>query len=207
MTTLAAPADSSLEAPSVSRSAALDRLRGLAVLLMLADHVLVFTPHAMPVRLTLTRLAMPLFFLIAGNLATRCRWPRLAWVLGWGLLLPAVAWWIDIPNVLVWYALGVPVIVWCRPYRFGRIVLGLLAVVPLVTLANGEALRPITTGFDPSALLGIMALGALTPRDWFEPGEWLPRWLGWCGRYPLTVYVVHVLLFSVVAVAVGAHVR
>lgn len=50
------------------RIAAYDRLRGLAVLLMVADHGLaVFAPLAgLPLRLTLTRASMPLFVLVSG---------------------------------------------------------------------------------------------------------------------------------------------
>lgn len=206
MTALLIPAVSRREAVSGSRSPGIDRLRGVAVLVMVADHVLVFVPGVMPVRLTVTRLAMPLFFVIAGHLATRCRWDRLLWVGGVGAAIPLVAWWIDRPNVLLVYAAAVPLVVLARR-RPSPVWLAVLVAVPLVQLANGELLRPVTTGFDPLALLGLMALGALLPRPAFTAFDRLPAWLGWCGRWPLTVYVAHVVAFSAVAVLVGAHVR
>lgn len=180
-----------------SRSVALDALRGAAVLLMLLDHVLIWQAWSGPLRLTVTRAAMPLFFVVGGHLAHRLSW-RTAWIAVLGMALPGVAWWIDSPNVLLWFALMSVVIVGCkREVVFGRVVLAVCVAVPLVQLANFIAVSPTGQSYDPPALMGLMALGALLPRSAFAFADRAPRWLACCGCYPLTVYVSHVLAVTV----------
>jgi uncharacterized membrane protein len=185
------------------RSVQLDALRGAAVLFMVADHVALFV-GADPVRMTVGRLAMPLFFVLAGHLSARLSW-RLVWVVALGLALPTVAVWIDSPNVLVYLGAGAVVL---AVTRRSRLVLWFLVALPLVLLANGFALAPVGTGFHPAALLGLMAVGALLDRRSVEQlAGRLPaavtRVLARSGRYPLTVYVGHVLLLTLVFGVLG----
>lgn len=173
------------------RSRGLDALRGLAVLTMVADHVALFA-QAEPVRWTIGRVALPLFFLLAGHLARRLSW-RLLVVLGAGLLLPVLAPWVDSPNVLVWIVVGSLLLAGVR--RFG-LSPWLLLVVSATLLANGQGFGG--DGYAAPALMVMMAAGALIPRDGFAWASRLPAWLVPFGRFPLSVYVGHVLLLTVV---------
>jgi hypothetical protein len=111
-----------------------------------------------------------------------------------GAALPLVVPWIDTPNVLVWYALlGALVIV--TPVRW-RLVWVLL---PLTLLANGMLVGRQGTSYEPAALLGLLALGSvLYPYNVAHLGDRLPPALGWVGRYPMSIYVGHLLLLEAV---------
>jgi hypothetical protein len=181
-----------------ARSVALDVFRGLAILAMLADHLAYLTGGPEVIRLTVGRLAMPAFFILAGHLARR---PRLrhAEVFVLGLVLPALVPWIDSPNVLCWWALGV-VCLWL----LGR--LGwpawLLVALPLTLGANGW-LHLDGNGYAGSALFGLMALGAILPRSVFAWAGRLPRQvarpLAFLGRHPIAFYAGHLLALELLA--------
>lgn len=178
----------SVEAPSLGRSPALDRVRGLALVLMLVDHVAWVAGDASGIRMTMGRLAMPLFFLLAGHLFTRLR-RRHAVALAIGLFLPAVVPWIDSPNVLVLFAVGCGLLALANRWPW------LLVAVPVVALtlaANRWVLAP--GGYEPLAVIALMFLGARLPRSAFGWGERLPARLGQLGRWPLTFYVAHLLV-------------
>lgn len=176
-----------------ARAYALDAVRGLACWVMLADHLALFL-GADAVRSTVGRLAMPLFFVVAGHLSRRLS-SRLVLVAGWGLCLPTFAPWIDSPNVLVLLATGAFLLSACRRWSVHP---GWLAAVCLGLLANGAG--PLAVGsYPPAALVGLMALGAMLHRDAFAWGERLPGWVAWLGRWPLSFYVGHVLLLTAVA--------
>lgn len=168
----------------------LDAIRGLAVLVMVVDHVSIVA-DVLPLRLTVGRLAVPLFFILAGHLARRLS-ARTLWAAALGLALPGFAPWIDAPNVLLWYAVGVAMLVLAR--RVGC-PLALLVALPLTLAANSWG-SPLLTGYNPLCLLGLMALGAMLHRSAFAWGVRLPGFLAVLGRYPLTVYVGHVLALT-----------
>lgn len=180
--------------PAVSRAAGLDRLRGLAVLCMVVDHVALFVAFDVA-RYTVGRLALPLFFVLGGALVTRLTW-RHGWVALLGLGLPLVAGWIDSPNVLLLYAVGAALVVLARRLGpFGSL-LGLL--VMLTVQANGAGV--VGTGYAPAALWALMFVGAWLPRELLLVlGGRLPGWLAVPGRYPLSIYVGHVLALTAVA--------
>ena len=138
------------------RFAAIDRLRGLAILLMIGDHVSIFTGLEW-YRDTAGRVAMPLFFVLSGYLVTRFT-IRHALVGLSGFVLAAAVPWVDSPNVLVWYCAGAALLAcsWVRQ----PLVLAGVAVFGLMLAANGYA-ELYLTGYNPFALLGIMAVGAL----------------------------------------------
>jgi hypothetical protein len=178
------------------RLAELDRLRGFAVACMIADHLALFAGNVEPIRLTVGRLAMPLFFVLAGNLAGRLRW-RHVLVAALGVALPAAAWWIDSPNVLAWWAVGCVVLAGARRLG-GRSALGLLVVFGLAAGANGWVQLGGDT-YQPAELLGLMAAGALVPRSRLvQLGRRLPSLFAGLGRFPVSVYAGHVVVLTAV---------
>lgn len=179
-----------------ARLAGLDRLRGLAVLLMVLDHVLVVADVGTPVRLTVTRASMPLFFLIAGSLVRRARWGRLGLVAVLGAVLPVVVPWVDAPNVLLYYAVGAVLLAVVRGRRGRWVALAVAASLA----ANGYLAFP--GAYSPGGLWVLMLAGALAGAPALDRvGARLPAWVARAGRYPLTVYVVHLLALRAVQVA------
>jgi surface polysaccharide O-acyltransferase-like enzyme len=182
----------------VNRSRLLDELRGLAVALMVLDHLLIFVAPGHWLRATVTRAAMPLFFVVAGHLARRVRWRRLLGVAAVGAALPAVVPWLDRPNVLLLYAVGVPVVVWAR----SRGLLPLVIAAALTLAANGWA-DPTGHAYWAPAVVALMATGALIRFREVELGRGVvppgAAHLARLGRYPLSVYVGHALGFTALA--------
>lgn len=177
--------------PAPRRDVALDRIRGAAVALMLVDHLALWL-DLLPLRLTVGRLALPLFFLLAGHLAGRLG-RRTLHLVAAGLALTVLAPWAGSPSILLWIAFCLVVIVAARAARFP---LWLLAAVPLTLAANRWPIG--ATGYDPAGLLALMALGALLPRSAFAWGHRLPALLDLPGRYALSAYVVHALALTLV---------
>lgn len=168
-------------------------MRGLAILLMLLDHA-AYVAGPAEVRMTVGRLAMPLFFVLAGAFATRLTDRQLlAGVIG--LPLTAIAPWAGEPNILVQYALCAVVLVALQRVR---VPLWVVVVLPLVFAANHWLWTP-AGGYEMAALLGLMALGRLAGVGWaVRFGGWLPGWLAVIGARPLTWYVGNVLAVTVV---------
>lgn len=186
------------------RVVGLDRLRGLAVLLMVADHLWAVSgsQSALVVvgRLTVTRAALPLFAVaaaagLAGGLGRRSLWRPGGYVAA-GVAL----------GVLVTPALGLPR--WDVLAVFGAVLMiyraapeaawplvGLVGLVQAVTW-------PVGDGYQPGLLAGLVAVGLLAAGPAVRFGELLPgRWLGVVGRHAAPVYVGHLLLlFAVVSV-------
>lgn len=180
-------------APSVpvGRWAALDRVRGLAVAAMVVDHLVVVTGGPGELRWTVGRLAVPLFFLLAGHLAGSLRWRHLE-VAALGCLLPFVVPWIDSPNVLLLWALGCLALAAARLAGVRPVV---VLVVCLTVAVNGWAVA-VGTGYPFALLLAFMAAGAMLDRSAFAWGERLPSFLAWLGRYPVSIYVGHLLVLE-----------
>jgi len=176
----------------IARDPALDRARGLAVVLMLLDHVLEATHAGTPIRLTLTRASMPLFFLVSGHLVKRLSWRTLA-TLMIGANLPLLVPWIDDPNVLVTYAIGSAIVVAARRWRP---IAYLVPIWALTWYANGYGWEP--GSYAPLACYALMCIGHLMLRGQWSWALCLPAWLAWCGRWPLSVYVGHLLLLQLV---------
>jgi len=168
---------------------------------MVLDHVCALTglPGGEFYRLSLGRAAMPLFFVLAGHLAGRPR-ARHAGIFLIGLLLPVAAPWVDSPNVLEWYALGV-VLLWA--VRLAGLPMWLPVAVFFTLWANGWSLRE-PHSYEAWALWGLMSLGAMLPFGSLWWGLRLPRWLEPIGRHPIAWYVGHVLFFTSLVVLAGA---
>lgn len=186
-----------------ARSVALDVFRGLAILAMIVDHVMVVAGGPILFRIMPGRLAMPMFFLLAGHLARSPRW-RHAGIAGIGIALPFAVPWIDAPNVLVLWALGVVVLWACRRYGFP---VWLLPVIGLAFSANSWSFAA-PGAYEPVALLGLMAIGSAVPYHAFVRfGRGVRgrarKACALLGRHPVSIYVGHLLVLQAIVQAVG----
>ena len=169
------------------RSVSLDRIRGLAIVLMILDHILDLT-HELPlIRMTVTRLSMPLFFIISGHLVKRVN-ARTFQIMVIGFILPISIPWIDNPNVLFWYAVGTIVVVYVKQKW-------LIILAALTMGANHYALY-IGSSYDPLFLIAFMAIGSTFPREYFSWGNRLPAFFTFVGKYPLSIYLGHLFLLT-----------
>jgi hypothetical protein len=155
---------------------------------MVIDHLaLQLGEPAMPLRLTVGRLAMPMFFLLAGHLARAPR-RRHLWIGLLGVALGACTF-VESPNVLTWWALGVCVL---AAMRWAGIPAWLLVAVGLGLLANGYVVQ-LGSSYDYRALWALMALGSMLPAAAFTWAGFAPSWVHFLGRHPIAVYAGHVL--------------
>lgn len=198
--TTAAGILSSVASPSRARLLWLDEWRGLAVVLMIVDHVLMAMPTAGGdvVRWSLTRFALPIFLVCSG------------WL--WGQYGPSVANRRAL-HVLLAMALTLPLwVVADFPlpdplgnWVFAWLMASFLCARPLFWLVVGVlqvTCWPIgLTGYEPGLAIVYASAGILAARS-AGSGEILtvgiPQ-LGWLGRHALLVYASHVPI--VVAVA------
>ncbi|OJV57560.1 MAG: hypothetical protein BGO38_05345 [Cellulomonas sp. 73-145] len=178
-----------LVAPGRVRASELDRLRGAAIVCMIVDHV-ARALGAEPVRLTIGRLAVPVFFVLSGHLARRLTW-RHAAIAATGFLLPAFVPWIDNPNVLLLYAVAAALLVLAR--WTGPAGPAVVAIAAVTALANG--VHGMGNGYPLEALLALMVAGHYIPRAALVAiGSRLPAVFAVAGRRPVTWYVGHLLV-------------
>lgn len=189
----------------MNRRDAIDRIRGLAVLLMVVGHVLAVTDSGLLVRLTLTRASLPLFALVTGYLlADREPSNRRTLQLAGGA---AVSLWLvrflpGMAAVDVLAVIGIALAFWPLALRW-----------PVVTLCvgavQGYTFAGFFDGYQPGHVMALMCAGLLLRRGGSVPdlavarrvASALPGWVAGIGRRPLTVYVGHL---AVLAVAVRA---
>jgi hypothetical protein len=202
------PVDVTDGAPAEHRERFLDRLRGLAMLLMLLDHGLLLWLELQPgedlrgwLRRSVTRFSMPLFMLVSGYLLERTSRRRMFEVAGVALVLNGAL-------VVLWPAFLLPEIlavwVFLLPIR------GFLLRFPVEAAALGvlQAMYlPVRwPGYEPGVVLLFLALGRIWStrpdrhRETLVPiGERIPSWVGRLGRRPLGVYAAHLLALAVAA--------
>ena len=171
----------------MNRLPEIDRVRGLAILLMIVDHVLVVMQPDSVIRFTLTRAAMPLFCVLAGTFLTdRFKWHRWLYIAGCGVVL-------SLPGVGVQ---GKPDILLLLAGSFV-----VATAWPSLVLMCFAFLQPATWrigwgGYEPGLVLGFVLVGRLLPDvlyKLYRAGSLLPNWVAVLGRYPLTIYCVHLL--------------
>lgn len=172
-----------------------DVVRGVAIGLMVLDHTLAATGAPAWTRLNITRLSMPLFFLVVGYLARdkAVNWRRWGKVAGAGLVVTVLFVYLGfpLPDILVIYA-GVYLIQrWIVRYPRTGITVGLIQIIAW-PLAYG--------GYQPGAIavmIGVGVLGQAGSVGWLVwqsmPGS---RWWAAIGRRPLTWYVLHVAVLA-----------
>lgn len=187
-----------------ARLIGLDVLRGLAILAMVVDHLTIVLDGPDFLRYTVGRLALPLFFLVAGSLVSTTLRKRYALIALLGAGLPLVVPWVDSPNVLWWYVMGV-LVMYRMPHSWTLPAL----VVSVVLLANG--LLWAAGGYPFAGILALMLLGRLigshqlddfAARSLGRLGLPYATWVGYplavLGRHPLAFYVGHLLVLGLV---------
>jgi hypothetical protein len=186
------------------RDTTLDRLRGLAIFLMILDHALViflscygWQDWAYQTRRTVTRLSMPLFMLVSGLLVARKGRPsirRLPPIFFIGLVFTEVV--VNIPQLgfgapdilLLWLLCLTLYPLWIRwPVE--------MAVIGILQIVNWPITIDWWRNYQPGEVLAFLALGALLARRenslLLRTGAHLPRWLAFIGRRPLVWYTAH----------------
>lgn len=177
-----------------------DRLRGLAVLLMVADHVALVAGAGGAWRLTVTRAALPLFCVVAGSLARPGRpGRRLGVVAAAGLAATVLGAPLGIgqPDVLFLLA-GVLVLVrWVGPRPGGPA----WAAVACLGVIQATTWPMAWTGYEVGTVLALVLVGQVVARrDLDQLGCRLPAVLAPVGRAPLWWYVGHLWVLLVVFV-------
>lgn len=202
-----------MTATAVRRDTAVDRLRGLAIALMVLDHTLLCAIGvwgvservegiASLVRITLTRLALPLFMVLSGwllarkDLALRRYFQVLAVGLASTAVAAAFALPIATPDVLI---------VWCVVMTGSA----LIRRFPVQAVAVG-VVQSFTwpwpwDGYQPGVVLALVAAGVLAKHSnsrFYVIGDRLPRLLEVVGRHPLGWYFWHLVALGCVTVVV-----
>ena len=195
------------------RIPALDGLRGIAILLMVFDHLLLLSLEMMPgtdlrefARRSVTRFAMPLFMIVSGFLLDQVSRRRMGQVvlaagmvnLTLWLLWPSFA----LPEILAVWAFLLPVRAFLVRHPVEAAALGLLQAMYL----------PVHwPGYEPGIVLVFLALGRLwATRPGREDGllsqigTRVPGWVAALGRRPLLLYVGHLLPLAGLAGLFGA---
>lgn len=194
----------------------IDRLRGLAVLLMVLDHVVIAGVSvgawsysawwpAWLIRMGPTRAAMPIFMVLVGLFIARrpARTTRVWQVIAAGLLVSACiaasGGWMPLPEILL---LASPILAASSYVRRWPTALAAIGVVQVFTW-------PIGTPYEPGAVLALVCVGVLTARSTRRSrldtvcSASLPAVLGPVGRRPLMWYVSHLAAVSL-AVALSS---
>jgi fucose 4-O-acetylase-like acetyltransferase len=182
----------------MQRDIIIDRLRGLAIVLMILDHALAVYGTGGVLRWTVTRASLPLFMLSSGWVMRNRDWPSarraIELVLAAGIstvlvrVLPGMA----RVDVLVVYLVALTM--WPIARRFG----GEWWVFTCVVLG---ALPVLWHGYHPLVVVGLMVAGpfALENGTWVRKlGESLPAEMEVIGRWPLTLYVGHLAMFVLI---------
>jgi len=193
------------------RRPGIDRIRGLAIILMMVDHVLVAcstlgvtNDGLMLTRLSLTRLALPLFLLVSGALwVEQLPRPRR---LG-SVIAAAVA--LNVGMAVYWPEFSTPevLVVW----SLAAVAAPIIVRHPLAMITLGyiqwQHWQVAWDGYQPGIVVLFLAVGALASRAGLTPGmgaygRLLPAPLGALGRKPLTWYVGHLTALTVLVAIV-----
>lgn len=179
----------------------LDSLRGIAIGLMVIDHWLVAAGETRSiVRLTVTRLSLPLFCIVAGILlkdkmnAKRIYQLILAGALATSLGRPIG---IGQPDILLVLALVLAI----APVLYKRRELLVLAIcfgaIQPVTWPEPWLPHEIWTGYQPGTVLVMVLAGTMLKNSELIPKiKRLPVW-EFVGKFPLSFYLGHLAILAV----------
>lgn len=182
-----------------ARNVRIDKLRGLAILLMILDHVLCVIDPENLARYTLTRAALPIFMLISGYLLANRnpslkRYAQLVAASFCSLLIvqhiPGMA------KVDVLFVIAIVLAVWPIARR-----------VPITALCIGAVQSQtfgLWDGYEPGYLLALLCTGQLlfqtrSRNDYLIASHvcrFMPRAIEILGRYPLSAYLAHLLIIA-----------
>lgn len=191
----------------VDRRESIDRLRGLAMALMMLGHLLAVLDAGEWVRLTLTRGSLPIFAAVTGYLLAdrRPRWGRVGQVAGVGLFASAAVDYAGVPGLnAVDPLLVIAAALCCWP-----LVVRWPVLVVLVGTVQAVTYAGLYDGYQIGEVLALNAAGVLlrrsaSPHD-LDAARWtagrLPAVLGTIGRRPLTAYALHLAALVLFAVA------
>lgn len=183
------------------RMEGLDRLRGLGILLMVVDHILVaFGPDQL--RLGATRASLPIMCAVAGALCGRAiRLRRTAAVVAAGVVAMVLGRVVGVgqPDVLLLLAGALASVAWVR---------GTGHTWLLWALASFAVIQPTTwpvewSGYQPGTVVALVILGVWAGSNYVDGwGLAWPSWLAVVGRRPLAWYVGHLAVLAVGVVVV-----
>lgn len=172
-------------------------------MLMILDHVLIQVAPGHTLRWTVTRLSLPLFLLVAGALwRPGLRWRHLqltAAAAAATVLAPLLG--MPTPNILVLVLGGVLLM-----HAATRAPWAWLAVCVVAAQTYTYLLPGWWAGYEPWTVLALLLVGHLGRVHLFGHLGATPRGLGLLelvGRYPLTIYVGHLLVLVEVSRFLG----
>lgn len=184
---------------NTQRNQRIDKLRGLAILLMILDHVLSIIDPENLARYTLTRAALPIFMLIAGYLlanrnASIKRYLQL--VAAAFASLTIVQYIPGMAKVDVLFVIALALALWPIAQHY-----------PIIALCVGTVQAQtlgLWDGYQPGHLLALMCAGALLKHTRAHNDELvakriadaIPHAFAQVGRWPLLVYLGHLLLIA-----------
>ncbi|MHA7812890.1 MAG: TraX family protein [Phycisphaerales bacterium] len=189
-----------------ARNVRIDKLRGLAILLMILDHVLCVIDPENIARYTLTRAALPIFMLISGYLLANRnpslkRYAQLVAASFCSLLIvqhiPGMA------KVDVLFVIAIVLTVWPIARRY-----------PIIALCIGAVQSQtlgLWDGYEPGHILAIMCAGALLNQERSTTdrkiatitASILPRAFTTIGQAPLLFYLSHLAIIRIAHIVIG----
>lgn len=169
----------------------IDRLRGLALVLMVLDHVLVQIDPSNPLRYTLTRLSLPLFMAASAAVWTPdIRTRRLVLLASAATVELVASSYLGMPFpgiMLVYLVAVVPLSLWHEASSSAYWVAA-LGLIQALYLPVGWL------GYEPGLVLAWWGLGRLGSYQLDRLGSRLPRCLASVGRWPAQLYAFHLLV-------------
>lgn len=170
------------------RDVALDRVRGFSIVLMVIDHLLIIFDSTNFLRYSLTRVALPLFCIVAGSLlGDRVNLFRWLQVLLCGIFCTVFSFGQGTPDILCVLAVVLPLACWFPS-----------AWLIFIGLLQAKYLPFHVSGYQVGWVLALVLLGRLFKDD-LRAGvlllaDCLPSCMAFFGRWPLSIYVGHVVL-------------
>lgn len=183
---------------TAGRSVVVDSVRGLAILLMILDHLLVQLDPMSTLRAgapwSITRLALPLFMLASAAVwrpSRRVRWRLWAAVFPEAVLMVMLG--MQWPGVVVVILLVLSLLDVLPDGWRNWYVLGVLGLVQALYVPIGGGWE----GYQPGLVLAWFCLGRLACFNG-SPLAWLPRSFAPIGRRPLAWYFGHLVALVLV---------